>query len=196
MQAGQVRYTPNRLRPIPMWSPRGGEEHRGYFLVPADSAKIDEHSNRFHQYKQHIIDNVTKWMKWKTDQGLQAMGNPTVYQPVESPRENPDADPIDGADLRVYVSSMFRRVTPLYGSNDDLHAQHQDALRYGVDINDTLRPINAIEKPAASLIADEQRNALEMAEERRKALNLKRTVQTKTDKDGDLVADGATVEPN
>jgi hypothetical protein len=65
-----------------------------------------------------------------------------------------------------------------------------------VDINDTLRPINAIEKPAASLIADEQRNALEMAEERRKALNLKRTVQTKTDKDGDLVADGATVEPN
>ena len=196
MQAGTVRYTPNRLRPIPLWSPKGGEEHRGYFLVPADMAEVDEHSNRFHEYKQNIIDNVTKWAKWKTEQGLQMMGSPTIYQHIESPRETPDADPVDGDDLRVYVSAMFRRLTPLYGSNAALHAQHQDAERYGVDLNDTVRPTNKIESPSANIVANGQRNSLEQTEERRKALGLTRTEHTKPDENGDPVADGATVEPN
>lgn len=195
LPVGTVRRTPQRVRPIPILSPRGGEEHIGYFLVPASSVRIKGHTNRSLKYARIVDEKVRDWALWKSRQGLKMVGGPTVMIPVKSPTSSPGADPVDGDDLRVYVKAMFRRTTPLYGSNDDLFARHEDARRYGVDFNATLRATNEIAPPRANLVADANRNPMQEAAKRRSTLGLVRRVHTKQDDHGDTVADSATVEP-
>ena len=195
LPSGVVRRTPNRIRSIPILSPEGGEEHIGYFLVPANSVEIKDHTNRALTYKRVLIEKVREWEAWKNRQGLMMLGKPTVFVPVESPTTSPDADPVDGDDLRVYVRAMFRRTTPLYGSNDDLVAQHQAADRYGVDLEATLRATNELPSTRSELVAGKNRNPMREAQKRRDELGLVRRVNAKPDEHGDIVADEATVDP-
>jgi|TARA_Y100000310_G_C20696075_1_gene825872 hypothetical protein len=183
------------LRNIPILSPRGGEEHRGYFLVPAGAVDIKGHTNRSLTYSNAVHENVRKWVLWKTEQGLEMIGQPTVHVPVPSPTTSPESDPVDGDDLRVYVTAKFRRTTPLYGSNDDLHSLHADADRYGVDTNAPLKSSNNLPATKPHLTANAARNPLREAEKRRAGLGLRREVSVKRDEDGDLVAGESTVEP-
>ena len=193
--SGIRRFIPSRLKRVQLITADGPEEHTGFFRVPAEAVTFKEHSNEILKFDKIVTEKVRLWTAWKAARGWARVDKPVIHAPVPSPRPSPNEDPVDGDNLRVYVVAHFRRIVPVYASSDDVHAQLQDAKRYGIDVSEPLRSTNSLPATFDSLTADEHRRPMEEAEKRREALGLKRKLVTKRDKHGDLVVEEATVEP-
>ena len=167
----------------------------GFIRVPKDAIHFKPHSNEILRYDKIVTQKIQFWTQYKAAMGWLRISNPTIFAPVPSPTENPDADPEDGDDLRVYVKAQFVRAVPLYGSNDDLHELRESAKRYGVDPDGPLKAENDLPEPVPNLIADANRKPMVEAQKRRDELGLRRKLILTKDEYGDTIAAGATVEP-
>lgn len=175
LPSGTRRDTPNsHSKTVRLVSPAGGEEHIGYFLVPADAVTFKEHSNDVLRYDRVVVEKINDWIKWKDGLELTMVSKPIVYVPVDSPVVTEGADPVDGGDMRVYVRATFRRKTPAFMSLDLFLERKDMADRYGVNFEDKVLAENPMPATLAHMIADEHRNPMKLAEQRRQKLGLKR----------------------
>ena len=76
--------------------------------------------------------------------------------------------------MRVYVRATFRQARPKFMSLDLFLDRKDSADRYGVDLEGKRLAENRFPEQTHEMVADEQRNPMELAERRRAGLGLKR----------------------
>ncbi len=188
LPSGTRRDTPNsHSKTVRLLSPAEGEEHIGYFRVPADAVTFKEHSNDVLRYDRVVVEKIKDWIKWKDRLELAMVSKPIVYIPTDSPTTSEGADPVDDGDMRVYVRATFRRKTPLFMSLDLFLKRKDEFERYGESLEGKVLAENPMPAVLAHMIADEHRNPMKLAQERRERLGLRREL---------LIEDGTVVGAN
>ena len=182
LPSGTRRDTPNsHSKTVRLTSPAEGEEHIGYFRVPADAVTFKEHSNDVLRYDRVVVEKIKDWIKWKDGLELKMVSKPVVYIPTDSPAETEGAEPVDDGDMRVYVRATFRRKTPLFMSLDLFLERKDEFARYGESIEGKVLAENPMPAVLKHMIADEHRNPMQLAEQRRQKLGLRRELLIEDD---------------
>lgn len=180
-------YLPGHDLQVPLLS--GIETHVGFFEVPASAVSFKEHSNQVLTVQRVFTEKVEVWRTWKEKQGWYMTGKPTFLAPVPKPAGYKEEVEEDVVKIRV-VGKFYRKV-PLHIRLEDALQTRDDYLRYGLKAPTERLMTNPLAPAKRELVADDQRNPLVAAEERRKALGLAREVEVR---DGEVV--GAHIVAN
>jgi hypothetical protein len=180
-------YLPGHDLQVPLLS--GVETHTGFFDVPASAVAFKEHSNEVLKVQKVFTEKLKVWQAWKEKQGWYMKGKPTFLAPL--PKPNSYREEVEEDVVRIYVLGKFYRKVPLHIRLEDAMQTRDDYQRYGLTPPTERLMENPLAPAKKQLVADENRNPLVLAEERRKALGLKREIEVR-----DGVAAGARVVPN
>lgn len=169
---------------VPLLS--SGEEHSGFFRVPED-LRFAEHTNEAHRFDLYLNAKIRNWVQFKKQNGWNIVGEVEHTKPHAGPTERAGADPEDDGAWRVDVKATFLREVPIKMPLDlFLHKQEQ-AQRYGESLDHSMTE-NVLPAPRAEIEADAPVNSMQVAEQRRAQLGIRRELVLE-----DGIATGATV---
>ena len=180
---------------VPLWTPEvDGQEFDGVIRVPVRLCNTPEHTNDRLQFNGLIIANLQRWVEWRRLRGWIITDKPVVTGPFDPP-ENERAGYLNHAVKRIgkareaeatdyqdypeeikwYIAkARFKRDEPVYVRLEDhLFLRHLANL-YDVDPDRDPPTVTDLPEPKDEIEVQGGVNLMEVAEERRQMLGVKR----------------------
>ena len=198
LPTGTRRRVPkvSQNRKVPLWTVEpDGQIFQGIIRVPVGLCNTPEHSNERLRFNKLITDNLARWVDWRAKRGWFITGKPKVEGPFDPPEgdrshakmehvikrigSSNEVRPIHEFDqteeYKWYMAeARFSRETPLYASLEDLLFLRHLALSYGVDPDRDPLPYSQDSETKDYLEFAGGLDPMQVAEERRNRLGLKR----------------------
>ena len=194
------RRTPkaSQNRKVPLWTVEPeGQLFQGVIRVPLRLCNTPEHTNERLQFSKLITENLSRWVEWRRRRGWFITERPRVQGPFDPPEgdrarakqfqshaekrigQNGDAGAITDFDyageVKWYIAeARFAREEPLYVRLEDMLFMRHLALQYGVDPDRDPLPNSDLPEGKDELAFEGGLDPMQVAEERRQALGLKR----------------------
>ena len=184
---------------VPLWTVEPeGQEFQGVIRVPVSLCHTIEHTNARHAFDKLIRANLERWVEWRKRRGWFISEKPRVSGPFDPPEgdrsraavfqdrvetkigRSRDAGAITEFDYaeeyKWYVAeARFTREEPVYVRLEDMLFMRHLALTYGVDPDRDPATSTPLPEAKDELAFEGGLNPLEVAEERRQSMGLKRS---------------------
>jgi len=186
-------------RRVPLWTVEPeGEEFQGIIRVPLRLCNTEEHSNAHLEFEALITANLARWVEWRRLRGWILTETPLIQGPFDPPEGDREkqaahqarAESVIGRsgeanavldwdypqELKWYTATArFKRDDPVYVRLEDMLTFRHMALLYGID-PDRDKPLSTpLPAPLDHIEVEGGLDPLQVAEERRQALGLKRS---------------------
>ena len=200
LPSGTQRRVPkvSKNKRVPLWTVEpDGQLFEGIIRVPVGLCNTEEHTNKRLKFDQLIIANLARWVEWRKRRGWFISEKPRVqgpFDPPEGDREKSakrythasktigrsgEVEPITvfdyPAEYKWYVcEARFTREEPVYVRLEDMLELRHMALKYEVDPDRDPLPYNELPEPVDEIVVEGGEDPMQVAEERRQRLGLKR----------------------
>ena len=200
LPAGERRRLPkvSKNKRVPLWTVEPeGQLFQGVIRMPLNLCNTPEHSNARLAFNKLIVANLDRWVEWRRRRGWFIAERPRITGPFEPPENDRTkakahqlrAEQVIGRSREAsaivefdYVGEVmwymaearFTREEPVYTRLEDMLFLRHLALTYGIDPDrdpglETDFPVTKDELSFTGGL-----NPMEVAEERRQSLGLKR----------------------
>ena len=158
--------------PVFTADPRG-DVIEGHIRVPQELVGTKPFTNKRHQFKALVADNIKRWVEWREHKGWRLNSVPQVQGPFEAPTPNAQAEKPDWS---IYtVTAYFQPTEVMTLGLEDAYELRMRAQRYGVD-TDKPKPVSTPIESGKDVIYETGKfdDPMVLAEKRRQQYGLKR----------------------
>ena len=183
---------------VPLWTVEAdGQLFEGVIRVPVDLCNTAEHTNERLRFDQLILGNLNRWVEWRRRRGWFISEKPRVSGPFDPPEGDREKAPkqfaratkVIGKSREVGVvtdfdypaeykwytaEARFTREDPVMVRLEDMLELRHMALKYEVDPDRDPLPYNELPEPVDDIVVEGGEDPMQVAEERRQRLGLKR----------------------
>src|SRR3990167_9916229 len=181
---------------VPLWTVEpDGQLFQGIVRVPLRLCNTEEHTNARHEFENLLRANLARWVEWRRLRGWMLNERPRVQGPFDPPEgdrtgkyqaraekvigHNGDANAVTAFDypeeIKWYIAeARFKREEPVYVRLEDMITLRHMAFQYQIDPDRDPPTQNALPEPKEELTFEGGLDPMQVAEERRQALGLKR----------------------
>ena len=181
---------------VPLWTVEpDGQLFTGVIRVPVRLCNAELHTNARHEFENLLRANLSRWVEWRRLRGWVLNERPRVagpYDPPEGDRtgryqehaekkigRNGDAVAVKDFDypeeIKWYIAeARFKREEPVYVRLEDMITLRHMALQYQIDPDRDPPTQNQLPEAKDEIVVEGGLDPMQVAEERRKALGLKR----------------------
>lgn len=185
-------------RKVPLWTVEpDGEEFDGIIRVPVRLCNTEEHTNARLEFEKLIVDNLGRWVEWRLRRGWIITDKPHVSGPFDPPEgdrqkqasRQAKAESVIGRvgsaqavtvfdypeEFKWYVAkARFKRNEPVYARLEDMLFFRHLALTYGIDPDRDKPTVSQLPDSEDHIEVEGGLDPLQVAEERRQSMGLKR----------------------
>ena len=159
---------------VPLWTATAeGDVHTGFLKVTKRLAEAQDGTDARHEFLTLLSRHIARWVEWKAKKGWKMEGRPRVRGPYAPPTAGPDVEAEDAC--WYWISARFTRIAPEFVLLDDFLHLHDQAKRYGVDLNQP-KPFQTPLPPSKAEITPEDapHDPMAFAAARRERLGIRR----------------------
>lgn len=179
---------------VPMWTAeKRGDEVRGLIRVPDGLCHSKPMTEKRRQFNKLVEENISKWIKWRKENGWILNTKPKVTGPFDPPSKDSKSAPEDVGFKWYFVTAHFTREYPLFMPTDAAEWFKNESVRFGLGLQPKAIT-DTHEAPTKKVIKNPERvNPLEFAAKRREELGIKPddwTQQKIVDANGNYIGGG------